>query len=202
MQPDDQLIRFLQNDCLTVAPELIGCELVSYINGQPAGGRIMEVEAYHGERDPASHAFRGRTTRTEPMFQAGGVIYVYLSYGLHHCVNLVTGPAGEGQAVLIRALEPTIGLEVMTARRGATKPELLTTGPGRVGQALGLRLQHSGSRLGEVLELRPQPAKLPAPVIARGPRIGISRAKDHPWRFWLAGSRFVSHPRVWQDKTR
>lgn len=165
---------------------------MSHTGGQTTGGRIVEVEAYHGTEDPASHAFRGSTLRTAPMFLAGGTVYVYLSYGLHTCVNLVTGPVGNGQAVLIRALEPTIGLEVMAQRRNQTDPRLLTRGPGRVGQALGITRNLSGSQLGGMLELRPPTTALDPAQIVRGPRVGITKAADNPWRFWLRDNRFVS----------
>lgn len=191
----------LRADSLTVAPALLGWTLTSQQGGEVVGGRIVEVEAYHGETDPASHAARGRTPRTAPMYAEGGVIYVYLSYGLHTCLNLVTGPAGEAQAVLVRALEPTIGLEAMTARRHLDgRPRLdsrlLTSGPGRVGQALGLTIADSGSRLGDVVSLTPPDTPLSPQLIHSGPRIGITRAADRPWRFWIAGNPFVTPPRV------
>ena len=113
------------------------------------------MEAYHGATDPASHAYRGRTARTAPMFERGGAIYVYFSYGVHTCVNIVTGPAGEAGAVLIRALEPTAGLDTMAGRRGTTDPLRLTSGPGKLTQALGIGLDLSGTRLGQTLSLRP-----------------------------------------------
>jgi DNA-3-methyladenine glycosylase len=129
------------------------------------------------------------------MFEAGGAIYVYLSYGVHHCVNIVTGPLGEGQAVLIRALEPTTGLEDMAARRHTSSPRLLTSGPGRLSQALGLKLSDSGSHLGETLSLRPAgPYPAQALAVATSPRIGITKATDYPWRFFLRDNPFVSRP--------
>ena len=186
----------LQQDAVQVAPQLLGWELLRHeADGSVTGGRIVEVEAYHGAEDPASHAFRGRSGRTAPMFEAGGTIYVYLSYGLHTCLNIVTGPAGKAQAVLIRALEPTQGLAAMAARRRTTTERLLASGPGRVGQALGLTLALSGQQLGQTLELRPPRTALPAKLVAKGPRVGIRLATDRPWRFWLAGNRFVSGPR-------
>jgi DNA-3-methyladenine glycosylase len=185
----------LAQDALQAAPALLGWELVSHQADGTVSGRIVEVEAYHGAEDPASHAFRGLTPRTAPMFEAGGAIYLYLSYGLHTCLNLVTGPAGQAQAVLIRALEPTSGLELMRARRRQTNSRLLTSGPGRVGQALGLSVALSGQRLGQSLELRPPAAPVPATAIASGPRIGITSAVGQPWRFWLADSLYVSKTR-------
>ena len=184
---------WLQQDALLVAPKLLGWELVSYADGHETGGRIVEVEAYHGTEDPASHAFRGLSLRVAPMFLAGGAVYTYRSYGIHTCVNIVTGPAGVAQAILIRALEPTIGLDIMASRRSLTNPRLLTSGPGRLGQALGITLADSGTQLGSVFALRPSTTQIEPKNIIAGPRIGITRAKDHPWRFMLTGSQFVSH---------
>jgi DNA-3-methyladenine glycosylase len=162
MNPASQnLYTWLTADALTVAPQLLGWELISHAGGADTGGRIVELEAYHGSIDPASHAYRGLTPRTAPMFEAGGAIYVYLSYGIHTCLNLVTGPAGEAQALLIRALEPTRGLDVMATRRHLPWPlssadhRRLARGPGSLGQALGITRALSGTHLGEVLELRP-----------------------------------------------
>jgi DNA-3-methyladenine glycosylase len=175
---------------------LLGWKLLSESGGSTTGGRIVEVEAYHGANDPASHAYRGRTPRTAPMFELGGTIYVYFSYGMHTCVNIVTGPAGEAGAVLIRALEPGVGLEVMTARRGHTDLHLLTSGPGRLTQALGITLELSGTRLGGTLSIQPPSHPLPPNAVVSGPRVGISRAADRPWRFWVRGNPFVSRSRV------
>lgn len=185
---------WLQADSLQVAPRLLGWELVSHVGDATTAGRIVEVEAYHGTSDPASHAYRGLTPRTAPMFQTGGTIYVYLSYGLHTCLNIVTGPVGEAQAVLIRALEPTVGPSVMAARRRTTNPRQLASGPGKLAQALGIGLSLSGTQLGGVLELRP-PATPPNPAaITAGPRIGIRQATDRPWRFYLTGNAYLSRP--------
>jgi DNA-3-methyladenine glycosylase len=170
--------------------------LVSRRGGVETAGRIVEVEAYHGPEDPASHAYRGLTKRTAPMFEAGGTIYVYLSYGIHTCVNITTGPAGEGQAVLIRALEPTRGLDIIAARRGTAVPRLLASGPGRVTQALGISLELSGSKLGDVLSLNPPVTPVAPSEIASGPRVGITKAAGHPWRFALRHNPFVSGKRL------
>jgi DNA-3-methyladenine glycosylase len=183
---------WLQQDVLTVAPQLLGWELISHAGGAETGGRIVEVEAYHGAIDPASHAYRGLTPRTAPMFEAGGGVYVYLSYGIHTCLNLVTGPSGEAQAVLVRALEPTRGLDIMATRRRTTDLRRLARGPGSLGQALGITLALSGSRLGGVLSLQPPTTPAEAGAIMAGPRIGIKKAAGNPWRFYLADSPFVS----------
>ena len=170
-----------------VAPDLIGAMLL--VDG--VGGTIVEVEAYDRE-DPASHGFRGRTARNASMFGPPGIAYVYRSYGIHWCLNLVCADQGEPEAVLVRALEPTRGLDAMSARRGVEPAQSLCSGPGRLCQALGIDASHNGLALDRPpFELRPAPA---AARVLRGPRIGITRAADLPWRFGLAGSRFLSRP--------
>ena len=152
------------------------------------GGRIVETEAYHHE-DPASHSFSGPTPRNAAMFGPPGVIYVYRSYGIHWCMNLVC--AGPASAVLIRAIEPTEGLDMMIVRRGLEDPRLLCSGPGRLCQAMGVTHAQNGARVDQPpFELIPGP---PAQVVV-GPRIGITKAVDEPWRFGEKGSRFVSKP--------
>ena len=168
-----------------VAPALIGCTLL--VDG--VGGKIVEVEAYDGQ-DPASHGFRGQTNRNRSMFGPPGHAYVYRSYGIHWCLNLVCEEEGVAAAALIRALEPTHGHDEMRARRGLDEVRLLCAGPGRLCQALGLSGEHDGLPLD-----RPPFALLPAedePHVVAGPRIGITRAAELPWRYGLAGSRFLS----------
>jgi DNA-3-methyladenine glycosylase len=189
LEPD---YSWLEADSLEVAPRVLGWELVSRGGGEYTAGRIVEVEAYHGATDPASHAYRGLTNRTAPMFERGGAIYVYFSYGMHACMNIVTGPAGEAGAVLIRALEPVTGLDTMAHRRGTDDPLRLTSGPGKLAQALGITLDLNGTRLGETLALRPPDTPVPPNNIAAGPRVGISRAADRPWRFYIKDSPFLS----------
>jgi DNA-3-methyladenine glycosylase len=191
-QPDPPY-DWLQAESVVVAPLLLGWKLSTLIDGQITAGRIVEVEAYAGARDPASHAYRGPRPRNLAMFKGAGHIYAYRSYGIHICMNIVTGPVGAGQAVLIRALEPTAGQDIMAARRGLTDPRLLTSGPGRLTQALGVTLAHNGAVLGGGFISLSPPAKPITPgLIVAGPLIGISQAKDYPWRFYLAGNRFVS----------
>jgi DNA-3-methyladenine glycosylase len=168
-----------------VAPDLIGATLL--FDG--AGGRIVEVEAYDRE-DPASHGFRGETRRNRSMFGPPGTAYVYRSYGIHWCLNLVCEEKGSAAAVLLRALEPLRGVHRMRQRRALDDERLLCAGPGRLCQALGI----TGADDGRPLD-RP-PFELLAPdggvAIARGPRVGLSQAVELPWRYGLAGSRFLS----------
>jgi DNA-3-methyladenine glycosylase len=170
-----------------VAPDLIGATLL--FDG--VGGVIVELEAYDGE-DPASHGYRGRTARNASMFGPPGHAYVYRSYGIHWCLNLVCDAEGKAEAVLVRALEPTHGLDRMRARRGVEEGRSLCSGPGKLCQALGITREHDGLPLDEPpFELV---ARKTAPDIATGPRIGITRATELTWRYGLAGSRFLSRP--------
>jgi DNA-3-methyladenine glycosylase len=168
-----------------VAPELIGVTLL--VDG--VGGRIVEVEAYDQE-DPASHGYRGRTPRNASMFGPAGHAYVYRSYGIHWCLNLVCEDEGVPSAALVRALEPTHGLGEMRKRRGLDDSHLLASGPGRLCQALGITREHDGLPLDRPpFELRERAA--PVEVLA-GTRVGITRATELPWRYVEAGSRFLS----------
>ena len=170
-----------------VAADLIGVTLL--VDG--VGGRIVETEAYDHE-DPAAHGYRGRTARNASMFGPPGRAYVYRSYGVHWCVNFVCEPDGVAAAVLIRALEPTNGVAEMRIRRGLDDERLLCAGPGRLCEALAITREHDGLPLDrEPFRLEPREA---APALVRGPRIGISRAAELPWRYGLAGSRFLSRP--------
>ncbi|WP_313315111.1 DNA-3-methyladenine glycosylase [Pulveribacter sp.] len=173
-----------------LAPLLVGVTLL--VDG--VGGRIVEVEAYDGS-DPASHSFNGPTARNAAMFGPPGRAYVYRSYGVHWCLNLVCASEGDGAAVLIRALQPTHGLEAMRARRGLQDERLLCAGPGRLSQALGidLRLNHLPLDAPPFALLAPPGGAAPA-ALATGPRIGISKAADVPWRFGEAGSPYLSRP--------
>ena len=167
------------------APGLIGWTLL--LNG--VGGRIVEVEAYAAD-DPASHSYRGRTPRTEVMFGPPGHLYVYRSYGLHWCANVVCEEDGRGAALLLRALEPTHGPDLMRARRGIDDPRVLCAGPGRLTQALGLTGGHNGADLtSPPFALVPPPAPV---AVERSPRIGITKAVDWPLRFTERGSHWVS----------
>jgi DNA-3-methyladenine glycosylase len=178
---------FFERDVHAVAAELIGVTLLF----EGVGGVIVETEAYE-PADPAAHGYRGRTERNASMFGPAGHAYVYRSYGIHWCLNFVCEGEGIAAAALIRALEPTHGLERMRARRGVGNERLLCAGPGRLCQALGITREHDGLPLdGPPFELVEREGE---PEIARGPRIGITRAVDLPWRYALAGSRFLSRP--------
>ncbi|MGC1172646.1 DNA-3-methyladenine glycosylase [Polaromonas sp.] len=170
-----------------VARRLIGATLL--VNS--VGGIIVETEAYDRE-DPASHSFSGPTPRNAVMFGPPAHAYVYRSYGIHWCLNIVCREEGHGAGVLIRAIEPIAGLAVMCQRRGLDDVRLLCAGPGRVGQALGITREHNGlSIAAPPFELLPAASR---PRVVRGPRIGISKAVEQPWRFGLEGSRFLSRP--------
>jgi DNA-3-methyladenine glycosylase len=170
-----------------VAPDLIGVTLLV----DSVGGVIVEAEAYDHE-DPAAHGYRGRTERNASMFGPPGHAYVYRSYGIHWCLNLVCEDEGVASAVLLRALEPTHGIELMRRRRGLENPRVLCSGPGRLCQALGVTRAHDGLAL-DVPPFELGPRRGDADVI-RGPRVGITQAADRPWRYGLAGSGFLSRP--------
>ena len=171
-----------------VAPELIGVTLL--VDG--VGGPIVEAEAYESAVDPSAHGFRGRTPRNASMFGPPGCAYVYRSYGIHWCLNLVCEDEGSAAAVLIRGLEPAHGIELMEQRRGLVAPRLLCAGPGRLCQALGVTRDHDGLPLDqEPFQLLPAES---APAVVASPRIGISVATELPWRYCAAGSPYLSRP--------
>jgi DNA-3-methyladenine glycosylase len=179
-----------------VARDLVGCTL----RHGDAAGRIVEVESYHQE-EPACHAFIGPRPRTEVLFGPAGHAYVYRSYGIHALVNVVADADGVGAAVLIRALEPLEGIEVMRSRRGPVAESELTNGPGKLSEALGIGLEMNGIALkGGPLVIEPREAGGREPQIVTGPRIGITKAVDLPWRFCDATSGHVSRP--WPTEMR
>jgi DNA-3-methyladenine glycosylase len=174
-----------------VAPDLIGRLLVRELDGMRLTGRIVEVEAYRPD-DPASHSFRGPTPRNATMFGAPGHLYVYVSHGIHHCMNLTTADAS---AVLLRAIEPVDGVPEMVRRRGRVDPRLPCAAPGRLCQALGVTRGDDGRDV-----TRPEglwvAAGTPVAKVAATPRVGLTVARDQPWRFVEAGSRFLSRPAI------
>mgnify|MGYP003132824652 CR=1 FL=1 len=194
---------FLRDDVVGISRDLIGMILCTKMNGVVTGGRIVETEAYGGVTDRASHAWGGRLTgRTETMYREGGVCYIYLCYGIHHLFNVVTGPEGRPDAVLIRALEPVTGIETMLQRRGLEKVQRrVAGGPGLVSQSLGLSTDQNGLSLiqGKKIwldrdESHEKDQKRKFEIIA-SPRVGVDYAGEdagRPWRFRLKGSKFSS----------
>jgi DNA-3-methyladenine glycosylase len=183
--------KFYNRPTLKVAKELLGKYLVIQKDGHLVSGKIVETEAYDGFKDPASHAYRGMTPRNQVMFGEPGYAYVYLTYGMHHCLNLVTEKKGYPAAVLIRALEPDEGVEIMKKRRGRQKPKDLTSGPAKLCQALSVDRRLNGADLcfdiifvedrGEVVRR-----------IAASSRIGVEEERAKKWRFYLKNNEFVS----------
>jgi DNA-3-methyladenine glycosylase len=181
---------FYARPVVDVARDLVGC----VVRHGDTAGTIVETEAYH-HAEPACHAYVGLTTRTATLFGPPGIAYVYRSYGIHALLNAVCEGEGTGAAVLIRALEPLDGVEVMQDRRGPVGFEALCSGPGKLTQALGIDLERNGTDLvGGPIAIEPRAAPL---RLVAGPRIGISKAVDLPWRFCLAGNRHVSRPWPW-----
>jgi DNA-3-methyladenine glycosylase len=196
MGTDD--LSFLEGPAAEAAPQLLGCVLEREVGGRVLRGRIVETEAYD-QTDVASHSYKGRTPRTEVMFGPAGRLYVYFTYGMHYCCNIVSGPDGHGAAVLLRALDPLDGEDVMQrhrAGRAARAPagRELTNGPAKLCQALAIDRRLNGP------DLRTAPLRLIIPPgrptydIARSGRIGISRGQDVPWRFYIQGDPYVSKP--------
>jgi DNA-3-methyladenine glycosylase len=183
-------VGFFDRSVHDVARDLIGCELL--FDG--VGGVIVECESYERD-DPACHAHAGLTGRTEPLFGRPGRAYVYLSYGVHSCLNFVCEPEGTAAAVLIRALEPHWGIEEMSGRRGRDRMRELCSGPGKLTEALGIGLEMDRAPLTEPpFELRDRDHGWREVAVATGPRIGITRAAELPWRFCAAGSEYLSRP--------
>lgn len=191
MKPN--ISEILKLSSLEAAPLLLGCYLYRKLPGGILKLKIVETEAYHQD-DPASHSFRGLTKRTAPMFETGGVLYVYFTYGMHYCINVVTGQAGRGEAVLLRAAEPLEGIEIMRQNRGITDTKNLANGPAKLTQALGIKdTTLSGKKLNRSsIWLESSDSKSKASDIIASPRIGIKQATDMPWRFYIKDNRFVS----------
>jgi DNA-3-methyladenine glycosylase len=182
---------FFERDTVIVARALLGCVVVSDAPDGLTAGRIVETEAYRGADDPASHAAMYRTARVAVMGGVAGIAYIYRSYGVHAMLNVVAKPPGATGAVLIRALAPLVGIELMRERRGVERETLLCSGPGRLCQALGITLDLQGTDLVTSDRLWLASGPPPAAVCA-GTRIGITRAVEQPWRFWIDGDPNVS----------
>ncbi|RIJ36735.1 DNA-3-methyladenine glycosylase [Pontibacter oryzae] len=192
---------YTRPDVVQLAQELLGKYVYTCVDGMLTGGMIVETEAYSGENDKACHAhLQRRTQRTEIMYAEGGVAYVYLVYGMHHLFNIITNQQGSADAVLVRAIEPEVGIEEMQLRRNMQqlKPNL-TAGPGVLSQALGINKKLYGTDLtGSTIWLEDKNVVLPPESIAAGPRIGIDYAGEDallPWRFWVKESKWVSRKR-------
>jgi DNA-3-methyladenine glycosylase len=189
---------YRRNNVITIARELLGKILVTRFNEVITAGRIVETEAYNGIHDKAAHSYNGRrTNRTEVMYCAGGVAYVYLCYGLHHLFNVVTDDIDVPKAVLIRALEPVTGIDIMMQRRKKTKPDAsLTKGPGSAAQAMGIHIQHTKTSLtGNDIFICDDGYKPPPKEIISSPRIGVDYAGEDallPYRFYINGNKYVS----------
>lgn len=189
---------FYCRNVLTVAKDLLGKILVKEDPGVYYAAKIVEVEAYEGETDEAAHSHKGETPRNKVMFNHGGFLYVYLSYGIHHCCNIVTGIAGKGSAVLIRAVEPIEGIEKMIFNRfGNKSPDEtqkihLTSGPGKVCKALDINLSHSGLDLTGNKVYIINKSKLKKSEIGMSERIGITKSVDLQWRFFIKGNPYLS----------
>jgi DNA-3-methyladenine glycosylase len=190
-----QLETFLSGSALETAPRLLGCLLIRELDGRQLIGRIVETEAYD-QADAASHSYKGRTPRTDVMFGPAGRAYVYFTYGMHYCFNVVSGQAGYGCGVLIRALEPLEGLDIMTENRGLSDRKQLTNGPAKLCQALAIDRSFNGQDLSLMplrLELCPP---LPQTDIVQTTRIGITKETDKPWRFYIKNNPYVSKPSI------
>ena len=184
--------RFYERNTLEVAPQLLGKLLVRRVDGWELVGRIVEVEAYRGRDDPASHASRGMTPRNQVMFREGGLAYVYFTYGNHYLFNVTTEPRGRPGAVLVRALEPIAGVEYMMRNRGTREPRLLTSGPGRLTKALKIDKRLNGIDLTTSDELFIADDGYVVERVARSPRIGVSGGTRRKWRFYVEGNPYVS----------
>jgi DNA-3-methyladenine glycosylase len=183
---------FLERSVHEVARELIGCEL----RFRGVGGVIVETESYERD-DPACHAYVGLTPRTSTLFGPPGRAYVYLSYGIHSLLNFVCEPEGSAAAVLIRALQPELGVEIMARRRGRADSRELCSGPGKLTEALGVGLEQNGASLtAPPFELRGRGPDWQGVEVSAGPRVGITRATELPWRFCAAGSAYLSRPEI------
>ncbi len=194
-------ITFYQNDDVVVLSEkLLGKHLFTFIDGELTGGIIVETEAYRGPEDLGSHAYNHRRTqRNEIMYAHGGVVYMYICYGIHDMLNIVTGTEGESHAILIRALQPTVGLDIMRLRRGFDNDDRrLCKGPGALAKALGLNKSFNGVSLtGDEIWIEENGPEVSAELIIACPRIGLNIVEPYksiPWRFYIKGNKYISRP--------
>ena len=193
---------FQREDVLQIAIELLGKDLYTNIGGQLCGGKIVETEAYRGPDDRGSHAYNGRRTpRNEMMYQEGGLVYMYICYGIHDMLNIVSGKKGMSHAILIRALEPHTGIDIMRERRKIfNKDQRLCQGPGALARAMGLNKAHNGIDLqDDVVWITDTGKKYSADEILASPRIGMNFEGPYkliPWRFYLKGNPYVSRPHL------
>lgn len=188
------LLAFLEKPAVEAAPLLLGCELERTVDGHKLRARIVETEAYD-QTDVASHSYRGKTPRTEVMFGRHGHLYVYFTYGMHYCCNIVTGPDGHGAAVLIRAVEPLEGQDAMSELRRGRSGHELTNGPAKFCQAFAIDRSMNGHDLAKAPLRLKLPGKFPfyeTDQIVTTTRVGISRGQDVPWRFYAGGNPWVS----------
>jgi len=185
--------KFYERDTLTVARELLGKIFVHNLQGKLISGKIVETEAYLGEKDAAAHTYRGKTKRNEVMFKEGGHLYVYFTYGMHYCANVVTEQEGVGHAVLLRAVQPVEGFETMRELRKLDTVMELANGPAKLCQAFGIaRAQNGTDLLGDKIFICDAEC-VPASRIGTSERVGITKAKEFPWRFFIKGNPFVSN---------
>ncbi len=195
--PNKKLPRsFYLQPTLKVAEQMLGKYFVRKLKKRTLTGKIVEVEAYLGEHDPASHAYRGRTLRNDVMFWKGGHLYVYFTYGMHFCANVVTEKEGIARAVLLRALEPLQGKDLMAGKRGFKLSEgtlvRISNGPAKLCQAFGIGRKQNGTDLTGSEIFITEGENIPSEKISRTPRIGITNGRDKKWRFYIKGNRFVS----------
>lgn len=187
--PPNSIFRELEKGALHAAPLLLGQKLIHHTSEGVTSGYIVEVEVYTSQ-DAASHTYRGETTRNKAMFMGAGTIYVYFTYGMHYCCNIVAGPAGSGQGILIRALEPVEGIALMRQRRGTVTDRNLTNGPAKLAQAMGITKALDQKSLHDAT-LWLGDGVVPGEIV-QTTRIGIKQAIDMPWRFYVAGNPYVS----------
>ncbi|HEX7106262.1 MAG TPA: DNA-3-methyladenine glycosylase [Acidothermaceae bacterium] len=194
---------FFASPSMRVAPKLLGCVIEHETDDGVVAVRLTEVEAYHGLLDPGSHAFRGKTPRNAVMFGDPGFVYVYFTYGMHYCMNVVCAPAGTASAVLLRAGEVVAGGELATARRAGAPARDLARGPARLTKALGIARDDNGrDACDPSSRLRLRAGDRPRGSVGSGPRVGLSAGADTPWRFWLEGDPTVSAYRAHVPRRR